>query len=144
MSKQAKLADFLGEFARWFVSDYSHRRVIEAWERYQAAPDDPPQPPEMPECVARLLDAFARFGAVVNTSDYVQWVRDHYAQPLKLEVGKCYEDAGGNVVSIVWQDPKFASHLVGVVRLTGEPRRYSKEGSCCDPNCEGIIREVKS
>lgn len=148
MSKQAKLAALLKAVDRYGLyccNKSAHgTEIIKAYDEYRETPDDPPQPPEMPECVRVLLDAFERFGVVVGTSDYVQWVRDHYAKPLKLEVGKCYEDAGGNVVSIVWQDPKFASHLVGVVRLTGEPRRYSREGSCCDPNCEGIIREVKS
>lgn len=143
MSKQAKLAALLKAIHDHESGNADWLDIVDALRWYETTPDAPPQTPEMPECVRVLLDAFERFGVVVGTSDYVQWVRDHYAKPLKLEAGKVYEDAGGNVVDIVWHDPKGVSHFVGVIRLSGEPRRYSKEGSCCDPNCEGIIREVK-
>lgn len=38
-------------------------------------------PGVMPECVARLLNAINRLGAIALSSDYVKSVRDHYAPP---------------------------------------------------------------
>lgn len=38
-------------------------------------------PGVMPECVAKLLNAINRLGAIALSSDYVKSVRDHYAPP---------------------------------------------------------------
>lgn len=42
MTKQEKLADFLGEFARWHASNYSFRHTVSAWEAYVSDPNEPP------------------------------------------------------------------------------------------------------
>jgi hypothetical protein len=142
MSKQEKLAAFLGEFARWYMSNYNFKDVNAAWKAYANTPDDPPQPPEMPECVAKLLQTFQPVGqALVNA---VQAVRDHYRQPLKLEVGKVYEDVEGDKVEIVWKSPgKSRLRWLGVLLITEGAEWYADDGTVCGVPKRSLIREVK-
>ena len=143
MSKQEKLAAFLRAFGYWHESRMSMVPVSQAWGEYLNTPDDPPQPPEMPECVAKLLDSIQRFGVLVNTSDYVQQVRDHYRQPLKLEVGKVYEDASGVNVMVAWIDPAGRFETIGVDLMTGAARYFKQDGTNGSRKSANLIREVK-
>lgn len=141
MSKQEKLAALI-EAARTYSEPFGPIR--EALKKYDATPDDPPKPPEMPECVRELLKTFVPVCGPIAKA--VAAVEAYYAKPLKLEVGKCYEDAGGNVVSIVWQDPKNPNHFIGVSRLEGVPWWYLKNGTAKSDHLRYagavLIREV--
>lgn len=144
MSKKEKLSAFLEAFSNYFNGGAAPELsvAIDAFGRYASTPDDQPQPPEMPECVLYLVK-LAEGSLVSADRDAAARIRYHYGKPLKLEAGKCYEDAGGNVVDIVWYDPTFADHFVGVLRLTGDPKRYTKGGVCIGgTDFEKIIREV--
>jgi hypothetical protein len=101
MSKQEKLAALIESVRAFDAGEAEWTDVVERINSYDDAPDDPPQPPEMPECVAKLLQTFQPVGqALVNA---VQAVRDHYRQPLKLEVGNAYRDADGGDWEIVYK-----------------------------------------
>ena len=136
MSKQEKLAAFLRAFGYWHGSRMSMVPVSQAWGEYLNTPDDPPQPPEMPECVAKLLDSIQRFGVLVNTSDYVQQVRDHYRQPLKLEVGKVYEDDAGTKVQVVFENKQPGTKYPFLCVFLDTATPYYSDGF-------SLIREVK-
>lgn len=141
MSKQEKLEVFLGEFARWYTSNHNFRDVNAAWKSYANTPDDPPQPPEMPEWLTELIGYAVEGGHCPDS--LIQRIRDHYRHPLKLEVGKVYEDEQGYLVDVVWHNTFFVDHFIGVRREGGLPRIYSSCGVCtayCDSN---IIKEVK-
>lgn len=148
MSKQEKLAAVIHR-----VQEYAHgvglvgplgTRVKDAYCEYASTPDDPPQPPEMPECVRALLDYITEiYSRHCKSHEMAKAVRDHYRQPLKLEVGKVYEDEQGYLVDVVWHNTFFVDHFIGVRREGGLPRIYSSCGVCtayCDSN---IIKEVK-
>jgi hypothetical protein len=107
MSKQEKLAAFLDVFG--YFNGSRHRRhldeAVEAYDQWRTTPDDPPQKPEMPECVRELCELGEDSDASVRQlQDAAKAVRAHYAQPLKLEVGKVYEDDAGTKVQVVFEN----------------------------------------
>lgn len=134
MSKSEKLTNLICK-----VRKFSQRRadkcwdglaVIDAYADYCYAPDDPP--PEMPECVRRLVES-AESRLIIRYDEekaLAKAVRDYYAQPLKLEVGGVYQDAGGGQVKIVHRNPEadfvfcwlgYCGPLVGWYADDGKP-----------------------
>ena len=149
MSKQEKLAAVIHR-----VQEYAHgvglvgplgTRVKDAYCEYASTPDDPPQPPEMPECVRALLDYITEiYSRHCKSHEMAKAVRDHYRQPLKLEVGKVYEDETGYMVEVVWKSTSKNSYgWLGVITTTGETRWFSGDGKppCQTPQLK-LIREV--
>jgi len=102
--------------------------------------------PEMPECVAKLVDwARTLGGPYTLPGGLVDKIRDHYAQPLKLEVGKVYEDGHEGPVQIVWKSPSRNGYRwLGVVVTNGETRWFNDDGKppCQTPEFK-LIREVR-
>lgn len=115
------------------------------FEMSKKKPSDPPQPPEMPECVAKLLAWFKENPvSAMPVQTKLEAVRDHYAQPLKLEVGKVYADEHEGPVKIVWKSPSPNGYRwLGVVVTNGETRWFNDDGKppCQTPEFK-LIREV--
>jgi hypothetical protein len=84
--------------------------------------------PEMPECVAKLLDAIHRFGVLVNTSDYVQEVRDYYAPPFRITGPGVYLDSNGREVLIFLRHGKLWYGCDPETRLTTIFEESGKSG----------------
>lgn len=138
MSKQEKLAVFLDEFkasARYLDGNFNP--LVRMFADYQATPDDPPQPPEMPECVRELCELGEDSDASVRQlQDAAKAVRAHYAQPLKLEVGKVYEDGNGEKVQIVFENKQPGTKYPFLCVFLDTATPYYSDGF-------SLIREVK-
>ncbi len=143
MSKQEKLAAFLEAFGH-FNGSRDRRfleQAVDAYDQWRTTPDDPPQPPEMPECVREFVDA-VRLEVPGLFAQKIAAVRDHYRQPLKLEVGKVYEDASGVNVMVAWIDPAGRFETIGVDLMTGAARYFKQDGTNGSRKSANLIREV--
>jgi len=141
MSKQKKLAAFLEAYEYFIDNGTESGAAQRAFHEYRFAPDDPPQPPEMPECVREFVDA-VRLEVPGLFAQKIAAVRDHYRQPLKLEVGKVYEDASGVNVMVAWIDPAGRFETIGVDLMTGAARYFKQDGTNGSRKSASLIREV--
>jgi hypothetical protein len=141
MSKQEKPAALI-QAIEWYERDgifhVPHgRSIINAFLEYEAAPDDPPQKPEMPECVRELCELGEDSDASVRQlQDAAKAVRDHYRQPLKLEVGKVYEDDAGTKVQVVFENKQPGTKYPFLCVFLDTATPYYSDGF-------SLIREVK-
>lgn len=152
MSKQEKLAaliEAVREYANSpIIKTTAGLNIADAYRKYNATPDDPPQSPEMPECVAKFgmhIAGKIKGGGECgpDTAELLNAVWDHYAQPLKLEVGKCYADANGEVGKVFWFD-KAKSLFHAVMLETGIQRHCHADGRSHYQSHPDFVREVKN
>lgn len=101
----------------------------EAWERLAKELDELKAKlakPEMPECVAKLLQTFQPVGqSLINA---VQTVRDHYAPPFRIQGPGVYETEDGNPWEVIYIDPKGG--VVARHETTKLLENFHVSGSC--------------
>lgn len=142
MSKQEKLAALI-DTVRTYSEPTGLIRL--AFEEYASAPDEPPPKPEMPECVRALVEWFAENPvSAMPVQTKLESIRDHYAKPLKLEVGKVYEDRSGQKHKAVYVDANRMPYPFLCVRLSdGVTRWHAGDGAeRSGVKTHDIIREV--
>jgi len=82
--------------------------------------------PEMPECVAKLLQTFQPVGqSLINA---VQTVRDHYAPPFRIQGPGVYETEDGHPWEVIYIDPKGG--VVARHETTKLLENFHVSGSC--------------
>lgn len=137
MSKQEKLAAFLEAFGH-FNGSRDRRfleQAVDAYDQWRTTPDDPPQPPEMPECVEYLVK-LAEGSRIGDDRAAAYRVREYYRQPLKLEVGKVYEDDAGTKVQVVFENKQPGTKYPFLCVFLDTATPYYSDGF-------SLIREVK-
>jgi len=142
MSKQEKLAALIQATRNQHFGDHgTWNDLVRAISDYDSTPDDPP---EMPECVRSLLvtaDKVARSSEVPTATmcdifRAINSVEDHYRQPLKLEVGKVYEDDAGTKVQVVFENKQPGTKYPFLCVFLDTATPYYSDGF-------SLIREVK-
>lgn len=115
------------------------------FEMSKEKPSDPPQPPEMPECVAKLLRWGDQYMATEDRMRYLAPIEDHYAKPLKLEVGKVYEDGNGDKTEIVHERIGEIFRFLGVHPSRGKATNWFDQFGSHTSGVASLklIREVK-
>lgn len=144
MSKQEKLAAFLEAFGH-FNGSRDRRfleQAVDAYDQWRTTPDDPPQPPEMPEVVRDLLTRLWTESFECDFLDLAKAVEAHYRQPLKLEVGKVYEDEHGERIMAFWRTPASPAVFSAVIVETGCIREYTESGKCLSQSKPNLIRRI--
>lgn len=146
MSKQEKLTKLLLK-VRKFCQERNGKcldglGVIDAYAEFCKEMDDPPQPPEMPECVASLVAAIknAPHSFPGDIRPLASKVAAYYRQPLKLEVGKVYKSVGEERVAIVHRSYSGECQYLGVCGTT--TGWFFENGVSGSKALENLIREV--
>lgn len=142
MSKQEKLAALIKAVETYCLKCTGKNawgvEIKTAYDDWRHTPDDPPPRTEMPECAKELVEHCESDNCTPRR--LTRAVRDHYAQPLKLEVGKVYEDASGAHIQVFWKDKKF-NEFQGVELKLGVVQRYVESGEGL-MGASKLIREV--